>query len=169
MEKQEMSIHEMLKTVNELLELVQPIKKTLTEFIAIPDILRKSEQREEELKLNSQKFTQEALAANKAGNKKEAVFALKKKKMQDEELEKLKNKKAVIISEVKAKSKGVLDDPLYQGIKNAIHNVKLGKRGRYKEESPEEVTAKIAEYYQQSLNEDADLLAELDALENDTK
>eukprot|EP00826_Nyctotherus_ovalis_P020390 TRINITY_DN1639_c0_g2_i20.p1 TRINITY_DN1639_c0_g2~~TRINITY_DN1639_c0_g2_i20.p1 ORF type:complete len:170 (+),score=80.81 TRINITY_DN1639_c0_g2_i20:124-633(+) len=169
MEKQEVTAQELLHTVNELLELVQPIRKTLTGFMAVPDILRKSEQREAELEQNSLKYKQEALAAKKAGNQSAAILALKKKKMQDEELEKFKNKKVALISEVKVKSKGVLDDPLYEGIKNAIIDVKLGKRGRYKMESPEEMNAKLADYYQQNSSEDPELLAELEALEHGAK
>ena len=165
MENKEHDPQEILNVLKELLDLVEPMKKTLTALLAIPDVLKKIEIKEAEFTENSKKLVQEALNSKKAGNQKEALFTLKKKKLIDDELAKLKVKKDAIITKVQVDSNGLLTDPLYEGIKNAIADIKLGNRGRYKKETAEEMNAKITEICEEVISkDDEELLAELDKL-----
>ena len=153
---------EVLDAVNELLTLIQPIKKSLAQITAMPEMLQRLDKRESELIQNSKKLAQEAETLKNANNMKDLSLTLKKKELIDNEIVKNKNKKDTIKAKVKADSQGILTDTVFEGLKKAVNNIKLGKTGQYKQESIIEMP-KVNE--QISKADEEALLEELDEME----
>ena len=157
---------EVLDAVNELIDLVEPIRKQLAVLVAIPDMREKLDKREAELKQNSEKLAQEALTLNNAGNQKDTELTLKKKKILDDEILKAKKQREALISKQQNVSKDLLSKVLHDGIKRAIDDIKLGKAGKYKQISIKEIEKQMKkDPLKINKQEEEELLAELDQLD----
>jgi len=158
---------EMLDLANEVYNLIVPIKKGLEVIVNTPDILSKFDSRIAELKVKSQEAAQEALQYKNCGDKKNAIVALKKKKLCDEEIEKSEENKEKILGEAKKQAGNLLSDPLFEGLKLAATDIKRGKQGKYKKNDAE-LKDEIDKYVvgaAPSKEDEDELLKELENLE----
>eukprot|EP00826_Nyctotherus_ovalis_P060440 TRINITY_DN8481_c0_g2_i11.p1 TRINITY_DN8481_c0_g2~~TRINITY_DN8481_c0_g2_i11.p1 ORF type:complete len:166 (-),score=75.37 TRINITY_DN8481_c0_g2_i11:159-656(-) len=151
---------EVLDAVNELVDLVEPVRKQLTVLAAIPEMLKRLDAREAELKHNANTLAQAAPSPENM------ELIAKKKKIIESEIEKTKSKKAALVAKQQKDSKALLTKALHDGMIRAVNDIKLGKSGRYKEVSNEEIEKQLNKNTSElSKKEEEELLAELDQLE----
>ena len=101
---------EVLEAVNEVLTLTQRIKKSLEEAIALPEMMKKLEARGTELNQRAENLTQEAITNKNEGKTKEALAALKKKKLLESEIKKVEEKKVLVLKQMQ-KEEGSISVP----------------------------------------------------------
>ncbi len=107
-QKAQHSPEEVLEVVKDIETQVSRAKKGLETLIAYPEMAGKIDARLNEFNLKAQGLVQEALALKKEGKEKDAIMAIKKKKLVETEIQKLADKKAALQSQLQ-KEAGTAD------------------------------------------------------------